>query len=104
MSINLYAENSNEIFVSQVLDLHKCTEEELGLDESGNSKFYPINEEYYNNLANIKELFYCFDHSSVQIMNNWTTNRNKVLSIFFRIPASNCSYDTNTLECVPNVE
>ena len=27
-------------------DLHKCSEEELGLDESGNSKFYPIFEEH----------------------------------------------------------
>ena len=69
MSFNFNAEDSNEIIDSQVLDLHKCTEEELGLDESGNSKFYPIIEELQDSLANLKEIFYCFDHSSVQIMN-----------------------------------
>ena len=69
MSFNFNAEDSNEIIDSQILDLHKCTEEELGLDESGNSKFYPITEENKNNVVNMKEIFYCFDHSSVQIMN-----------------------------------
>ena len=34
---------------STFLKLHKCSEEELNFDESGNSKFYPINEKskYY---------------------------------------------------------
>ena len=70
VSVNALAENITEIFSLEVLDLHKCTEEELGLDESGNSKFYPIIEELQDSLANLKEIFYCFDHSSVQIMND----------------------------------
>ena len=65
MSLNFDAEDRNEVSSWQVLDLHKCTEEELGLDESGNSKFYPIVEESKNTLANMKEIFYCFDNSSV---------------------------------------
>ena len=37
-------------FYSNKLELHRCTEEEVGLDESGNSKFYSIIDEDKNAL------------------------------------------------------
>ena len=37
---------TSETYEEKIFDLHKCSEEELGLDESGNSKFYPIYEEH----------------------------------------------------------
>ena len=33
-------------YEEKIFDLHKCSDEELGLDDSGNSKFYPIYEEH----------------------------------------------------------
>ena len=35
-----------ETYEEKIFDFHKCSDEELGLDESGNSKFYPIYEEH----------------------------------------------------------
>ena len=52
----------------------------------------------------MKENFYCFDHSSVQIMNDRNAGKVKQLIINFKIPASQCANDTNTMECVPIVE
>ena len=52
----------------------------------------------------MKEIFYCFDHSNVQIMNNRDSAKVKQLIINFKIPASQCTNDTNAIECVPSVE
>ena len=43
------------------LELHKCTEEELGLDDKGNSKFYPTTEQDKQLLLDMKSIFMCFD-------------------------------------------
>ena len=43
------------------LELHKCTEEELGLDDKGNSKFYPTTEQDKQFLLDMKSIFMCFD-------------------------------------------
>ena len=43
--VNL-AKVTHDTYDNEIFDLHKCSDEELGLDESGNSKFYPIYEEH----------------------------------------------------------
>ena len=45
------------------LELHKCTDEELGLDDKGNSKFYPTSEQDKKVFLTMKSIFMCFDQS-----------------------------------------
>ena len=42
---NTIIDKIGETFDYEALEPHKCTDEELGLDGSGNSKFYSINAE-----------------------------------------------------------
>ena len=43
-------EQGESTFTDKKFELHRCSEEEVGLDESGNSKFYPIIDEDKNAL------------------------------------------------------
>ena len=40
-----YEARPDEQLKSTELALHRCSDQELGLDDSGNSKFYPVNKE-----------------------------------------------------------
>ena len=64
VSQSYYDSYSNEnAYTSTPLKTHPCTEAELGLDNAGNSKFYPIIEEDREDLMKAKPFFMCFDHS-----------------------------------------
>ena len=46
-----------------LIDSHKCTEEELGLNGSDNAKFYPLDQDSSKVIRKAKNLLYCFDLS-----------------------------------------
>ena len=80
--------------------MHKCSEEELGLTDSNDSKFYPIMEEMKLTVERMKSIFYCFDQSQVKIMNDSSSNKISQLSIEFKVPENLCNFDTDRNECI----
>ena len=70
------------------------------MTDSGDSKFYPIIDEMKSTVENMKSVFYCFDQSSVKIMNDALSSKVSSLTIDFRVPDNLCNYDTNLNECV----
>ena len=72
------------------------------MTDSGDSKFYPIIDEMKSTVENMKSVFYCFDQSSVKIMNDAISSKVSSLTIDFRVPDNLCNYDTNLNECVLN--
>ena len=52
------------------IEHHSCSDAELGLDDSGESKFDPLNEETKQELKRMRPYFRCFDHKDVVISNN----------------------------------
>ena len=98
--MNSKSDDSSQILSTQTLEVHKCSEEELGLTDSGDSKFYPIIDEIKSTVENMKSVFYCFDQSSVKIMNDDNSNQANFLSIQFRVPENLCNWDTRLNECV----
>ena len=59
--ISVDANDPDNALTVNELALYKCTEDDLGLNGSEKSKFYPINEEEEIILDELKDLFYCFD-------------------------------------------
>ena len=41
----MYYDTLEDKYETQYLDLHVCSEEELGLNRNENSKFYPLTDE-----------------------------------------------------------
>ena len=49
----------------------------------------------------MKSLFYCFDQSDLQLMNDKDSVDNRYLSIEFSMPRGSCVNDDENMECVP---
>ena len=48
-------------------------------------------------------MFYCFDNSAVEIMNERNSAVRKSLVISFNMPSDLCDLDADEIECVPHV-
>ena len=66
VSLGEYDEsNSENKYSITTIQTHPCTEAELGLDDSGTSKFESIIEEDRELIVKTKPLFQCFDQADV---------------------------------------
>ena len=73
-----------------VITPHPCTDAELGLDDSGTSKFYSIPDEDRETLLALKPYFQCFDHKDVVLSNDWSSAESESLTVGFDIPKELC--------------
>ena len=86
-----------------IIDYHPCSEEELGLTEGEDANIYPISEGDVSTVKKYKHLFYCFDHSKIEIMNDSSASNFAKLSLHFAIPASFCLDSmADSLSCRPS--
>ena len=60
-----YRGGSNYEF--EVLETHPCSDAEIGLDNTKESKFYPLSEQDLELAQLHKSNFLCFDNSKVEI-------------------------------------
>ena len=58
-----YGTSDGELVEIIEIEHHACSDSELGLDDSGETKFNKIVEESLQELKNTKHLMRCFDHS-----------------------------------------
>ena len=88
-----------------IIDYHPCSEEELGLTEGEDANIYPISEGDVSTVKKYKHLFYCFDQSQVEIMNDGSSNNFSMLTLNFFIPDDLCfNYEEDSLSCDPGVD
>ena len=52
----------------------------------------------------LKPIFYCFDQSDVELMNDFQSAKAKHLTIKFDLKAELCALDQNEIECAPTSE
>ena len=72
--VNVDASSGEPNFEAINIEHHACSEAELGLDDSGDSKFGPILETDLQQLKMAQPHMRCFDHSQVVIANDrWST-------------------------------
>ena len=72
------------------IEVHACTEAELGLTEDSNSKFFKFPPDELKSIKKYKEHYYCLDHSEVEIMNEIDDYEYSNLQLDFSIPEALC--------------
>ena len=88
------------------LSFHKCSDEELGLvSGETQSKINPISSSDLETVKLFKHLFYCFDQSEVELLNDAAASEYSGLDIEMNIPEYQCENDLDeALICDPGTE
>ena len=97
----IYYDVDTATFNNIPLEHHKCTEQELGLKSNKDSKFFPLHEEDLIFMEKAKDFFYCFDHSQIEIANQFDSTQSISLNIRVSNPYcelskeryNSCDYD-----------
>ena len=88
------------------IEVHACTEAELGLTEDSNSKFFKFPPDELKSIEKYVEHYYCLDHSEVEIMNEIDDYEFSNLQLDFSIPEALCQNkesDKLDISCDPGV-
>ena len=92
-------------YEGEELKYHPCTDEELGLDSSSNSKFYPIHGEDLDTVEKARASFICFDQSELEIANQFDSAVATYLDIKVRVPDKQCTNSKSILHaCETSLE